>query len=190
MLFDFIDLFNAHLFTCSHSVCRIRYKKFPLFLIVIFVLFSRLNIRRQGEKRRLALCTRSCRRLWTRCTLKRPHSCRARCVQAAFVYCFGCIILFLRGLVKTTTPMIQCHFTTPMCLCFPSLCRWSISRRAGRRRPALCTTSYLKPQRLSWLKIWKTFTAWWEKTDRWEEKLRKSIPAVFLSCAHSSSGEV
>lgn len=46
-----------------------------------FVLFSRRNIKKLGRKRRPALCTRSCLRLWTLCTLKRFQSCRVRCVQ-------------------------------------------------------------------------------------------------------------
>lgn len=45
------------------------------------VFFSRTNIKNQGGETCPAVCTRSCRRRWTLCTLKRLQSCRVRCVQ-------------------------------------------------------------------------------------------------------------
>lgn len=48
---------------------------------MLCLFFFRPNIKKRGRKRRPALCTQSCRRLWTLGTLKTCHGCRVRWVQ-------------------------------------------------------------------------------------------------------------
>lgn len=50
-------------------------------LKIFFASFCRANIKKQAGETRPAVCTRSCPRLGTLCTLKRLHSCRVRCVH-------------------------------------------------------------------------------------------------------------
>lgn len=54
-----------------------RLHSMPLFVIFLS-LFCRANIKKQGRRKRPALCTRSCPRLWRLSTPKRWHSCRVR----------------------------------------------------------------------------------------------------------------